>query len=90
MAVHRVVTRVLCMCSCILGHTRYDMSLLGLHNSPEHLKATVTDVLPKMDRPWKQTQPTGCSLSHQCPECSGYVLRVITTHIQTEGKTKVN
>ena len=51
---------------------------------------TVTDVLPKMDQPWKRTQPTGCSLSHQCPECSGYVLRVITTHIQTEGKTKVN
>ena len=32
---------------------------------------TVTDVLPKMGWPWKQTQPTGCSLSHQCPECSG-------------------
>ena len=53
-------------------------------------RGTVMDVLPKMDRPWKWTQPTGCSLSHRCPECSGYVLRVITTHTQTEGKTKVN
>ena len=47
-----------------------DSSPTCTHTSLTH---TVTDVLPKMDQPWKWTQPTGCSLNHQCPEHLGYV-----------------